>query len=134
MYKKILLAYDGSQSGQKALLDCQDLAQWSHAELSLVAVLPINIGLVSTEGGVHLFDETVTCGIEFREVPLHPDDCLEAPEQRRRGRGILRGGDVVGNVGPEAGAGEARSTDGIVEDADDAGRSFVAGRLQVKPA
>ena len=53
MYKKILLAYDGSQSGQKALLDCQDLAQWSHAELSLVAVLPINIGLVSTEGGVY---------------------------------------------------------------------------------
>ena len=53
MYKRILLAYDGSQSGQKALLDCQDLAQWSQAELSLVAVLPINIGLVSTEGGVY---------------------------------------------------------------------------------
>jgi len=53
MYKRILLAYDGSQSGQKALLDCQDLAQWSHAELSLIAVLPINIGLVSTEGGVY---------------------------------------------------------------------------------
>lgn len=53
MYKRILLAYDGSQSGQKALLDCQDLAQWSHAELTLVAVLPVNIGLVSTEGGVY---------------------------------------------------------------------------------
>lgn len=53
MYKRILLAYDGSQSGQKALLDCQDLAQWSQAELALIAVLPINIGLVSTEGGVY---------------------------------------------------------------------------------
>jgi nucleotide-binding universal stress UspA family protein len=53
MYKRILLAYDGSQSGQKALLDCEELAQWSHAQLSLVAVLPINIGLVSTEGGVY---------------------------------------------------------------------------------
>lgn len=53
MYKRILLAYDGSQSGQKALLDCQDLAQWSQAELSLVAVLPLNIGLVSTEVGVY---------------------------------------------------------------------------------
>jgi nucleotide-binding universal stress UspA family protein len=53
MYKRILLAYDGSQSGQKALLDCQELAQWSQAELRLVAVLPINIGLVSTEGGVY---------------------------------------------------------------------------------
>jgi nucleotide-binding universal stress UspA family protein len=53
MYKRILLAYDGSPSGQKALLDCQDLAQWSHAELTLVAVLPLNIGLVSTEGAVY---------------------------------------------------------------------------------
>ncbi|CAD5366322.1 Universal stress protein [Rubrivivax sp. A210] len=40
MYKKILLAYDGSESGQKALLDCHDLAQWSHAELFLIAVSP----------------------------------------------------------------------------------------------
>lgn len=53
MYKRILLAYDGSQSGQKALLDCQDLAQWSHAELTLVAVLPLHLGLVSIEGGVY---------------------------------------------------------------------------------
>lgn len=53
MYKRIVLAYDGSQSGQKALLDCQDLAQWSHAELALVAVLPLGIGLVATEGGMY---------------------------------------------------------------------------------
>lgn len=53
MYKRILLAYDGSQSGQKALLDCQDLAQWSQAELTLVAVLPLHLGLVSIEGGVY---------------------------------------------------------------------------------
>ena len=53
MYKRILLAYDGSPSGQKALLDCRELAQWSQAELALVAVLPIDIGLVSIEGGVY---------------------------------------------------------------------------------
>ena len=40
MYKRILLAYDGSESGQKALLDSLDIAQWSHAELHLVAVMP----------------------------------------------------------------------------------------------
>ena len=40
MYKKILLAYDGSDAGQKALLDCRDVAQWSNAELHLVAVMP----------------------------------------------------------------------------------------------
>jgi nucleotide-binding universal stress UspA family protein len=40
MYKRILLAYDGSESGQQALLNCRDIAQWSHAELFLVAVMP----------------------------------------------------------------------------------------------
>jgi nucleotide-binding universal stress UspA family protein len=41
MYKRILLAYDGSESGQKALLDCQDIAQWGQSQLSLIAVMPL---------------------------------------------------------------------------------------------
>lgn len=53
MYKRILLAYDGSPGGQQALLDCQELAQWAHAELFLVGVLPADLGLVYTEGGVY---------------------------------------------------------------------------------
>ena len=40
MYKQILLAYDGSSSGQQALVDCRELAQWSGAQLTLVAVIP----------------------------------------------------------------------------------------------
>ena len=40
MYKRILLAYDGSEAGQKALLECKELAQWANAELCLVAVMP----------------------------------------------------------------------------------------------
>ena len=40
MYKRILLAYDGSESGQSALLNCRDIAQWSHSELFLIAVMP----------------------------------------------------------------------------------------------
>jgi nucleotide-binding universal stress UspA family protein len=40
MYKRILLAYDGSESGQKALLDSRDLAQWSKSEIFLIAVMP----------------------------------------------------------------------------------------------
>ena len=40
MYKTIVLAYDGSEPGQKALLDCQEIGQWSHARLHLVAVMP----------------------------------------------------------------------------------------------
>jgi nucleotide-binding universal stress UspA family protein len=52
MYQRILLAYDGSPTGQNALLDCKDLANWGQSELALVAVLPNQIGLVATESGV----------------------------------------------------------------------------------
>ena len=48
MHKRILLAYDGSETGQRALLNCRDIAQWSHSELFLVAVMPpttINVAI-----------------------------------------------------------------------------------------
>ena len=51
MYKKILLAYDGSDAGQKALLDCKELANWSQADLTLVAVMPSAMSFVGLEGG-----------------------------------------------------------------------------------
>jgi nucleotide-binding universal stress UspA family protein len=53
MYKRILLAYDGSESGQKALLDCHDIAQWGQSELYLVAVMPAATTHVAVEGGVY---------------------------------------------------------------------------------
>jgi len=53
MYKRILLAYDGSDAGQKALLDCQDLALWSKSEVFLVAVMPSAMSFVGLEGGVY---------------------------------------------------------------------------------
>ena len=53
MYKRILLAYDGSDAGQKALLDCKELAQWSQSELFLVAVMPSAMSFVGLEGGVY---------------------------------------------------------------------------------
>jgi nucleotide-binding universal stress UspA family protein len=53
MYKRILLAYDGSESGQKALLDCNDIAQLSHAELHLIAVMPLATAFVGIEGGFY---------------------------------------------------------------------------------
>ena len=40
MYKRIILAYDGSASGQQALLCIQDLAHWERPRLTLVAVVP----------------------------------------------------------------------------------------------
>ena len=53
LYKRILLAYDGSDAGQKALLDIRELAQWSQSELVLVAVMPSTMSFVGLEGGVY---------------------------------------------------------------------------------
>ncbi len=53
MYQRILLAYDGSESGQKALLDCQDLAQWAHSELALVAVMPLSMDVMGMGVGIY---------------------------------------------------------------------------------
>ena len=53
MYKRILLAYDGSESGQKALLDCRDIVQWTGATLTLVAVMPHHIDFIGAEGGFY---------------------------------------------------------------------------------
>lgn len=53
MYKRILLAYNGSEAGQKALLDCRDIAQWSQATLFLAAVMPLYMGMIGVESGVY---------------------------------------------------------------------------------
>ena len=53
MYTKVLLAYDGSEAGQKALLDCREIVQWSHAELRLIAVMPRPVTSVAAEGWVY---------------------------------------------------------------------------------
>lgn len=53
MYKRILLAYDGSEAGQKALLDCGEIAQWNQASISLVAVMSLSVGVMGIEGGYY---------------------------------------------------------------------------------
>lgn len=58
MYKRVLLAYDGSESGQKALLACTNIVQWSRADLALVAVMPHHIDFIGAEGG--FYDPKIT--------------------------------------------------------------------------
>jgi nucleotide-binding universal stress UspA family protein len=53
MYKRILLAYDGTETGQKALIESRDIADWGKAEISLVAVMPPPAAYVGAEGGVY---------------------------------------------------------------------------------
>jgi nucleotide-binding universal stress UspA family protein len=53
MYRRILLAYDGSESGQKALLGSQEIAEWSQAELYLIAVMPSPAVYIAVDGGFY---------------------------------------------------------------------------------
>lgn len=53
MYKRILMAYDGSETGQRALLDCREIADWSQSQIVLVAVMPPAVALVGGEGGIY---------------------------------------------------------------------------------
>ena len=52
MYRKVLLAYDGSQSGRTALLECADINNFLHAEIHLLAVAPLMAGIYLSEGFV----------------------------------------------------------------------------------
>ena len=65
MYKRILLAYDGSDAGQKALLDTREIAQWGNSELYLIAVMPSAMSFVGLEGGVYDIE------LEEREKKKH---------------------------------------------------------------
>ena len=67
MYKRILLAYDGSESGRQALLECGDVANLMKADIKLLAVTPSMPPVYVGEG----FIPTDTLDAEkecFREV------------------------------------------------------------------
>jgi nucleotide-binding universal stress UspA family protein len=51
-YRKILLAYNGSAEGKRALLECGELANFLHAETHLLAVASMPPSLFLTEGFV----------------------------------------------------------------------------------
>src|SRR5882672_8455605 len=51
-YRKILLAYNGSKEGRRALLECADLAGFLGAETHLLAVASMPPSLFLTEGFV----------------------------------------------------------------------------------
>ncbi len=51
MYKKVLLAYDGSIEGRRALREGAKLAQLCQAEVFLLAVVEVSSASVAMEGG-----------------------------------------------------------------------------------
>jgi nucleotide-binding universal stress UspA family protein len=52
MFRKILLAYDGTREGRVALLECGEIAPLLHAELHLLAVMRVPTGVFLAEGYV----------------------------------------------------------------------------------
>jgi nucleotide-binding universal stress UspA family protein len=67
-YRKILLAYNGSAEGKRALLECCDLAGFLQAETHLLAVASMPPSLFLTEGFV-------------------PEELLE--EEKKRSQAVL---------------------------------------------
>lgn len=88
MYKRILMAYDGSEAGQKALLDGRELAQWSQSEVVLVAVMPSMMAFVGLEGGVYDTE------LEAREKHKY-EGILREGLQRLETAGFAARGEVV---------------------------------------
>jgi nucleotide-binding universal stress UspA family protein len=52
MYRKILLAYDGTAEGRSALLECAEVASFAKAETHLLAVASMPSTMFLTEGFV----------------------------------------------------------------------------------
>jgi nucleotide-binding universal stress UspA family protein len=94
MYRKILLAYDGSEPGQNALIDCEEIAQMHRAEIFLVAVMPPAAALIGGEGFVY--------------------DARREEEDRRRYQEVLDEG-----IGRLAGKGHRASGEVVVGEAVD---------------
>jgi nucleotide-binding universal stress UspA family protein len=96
MYKRILLAYDGSESGQKALLDCHDIAQWSQSELFLVAVMPPATTQIAVEGGVYDSVAEEQLRAKYREIL--EDGLHRLSDSGHGARGELLIGDSVDEI------------------------------------
>jgi nucleotide-binding universal stress UspA family protein len=88
MYKTIVLAYDGSESGQRALLDCQEIGQWSQSRLHLVAVMAPPMAMMAVEAWA--YSPTVD-----RDQQAHYQAVLDAGLQRLRQAGLQAQGELA---------------------------------------
>ena len=101
MYKNILMAYDGSQAGQRALLDCHEVAQWAQASISLVAVTPLSVQMVSMEGG--FYDQSLADIDKERYAAILADGLQRLSSAGFQATGNLLLGDTVDEIVRHAG-------------------------------
>ena len=96
MYKRIVLAYDGSTPGQQALLDGDEIAQWSRSELFLVAVMPPPAALIGGEGFV--YDARGEEEERKRYEAILGEGLRKLSESGHRARGEVVVGDAVDEI------------------------------------
>jgi nucleotide-binding universal stress UspA family protein len=100
MYKRILLAYDGSEPGQKALLDARDMGSWGQPELHLVAVMPPPAAFIGGEGGI--YDPEREKEEEQRYKAILEDGLRRLSESGHAVRGQVLVGDAVDEIARHA--------------------------------
>ena len=96
MYQRILLAYDGSDTGQQALLGCQEIAQWTQAELFLVAVMPSPAVYIAVDGG--FYDSGRDEEDKQRYRAILDDGLRRLKEAGHTARGEMLVGDAVQEI------------------------------------
>ena len=96
MYKRILLAYDGTETGQKALLDCGEIADWGHSQLFLIAVMPPPAAFVGGEGGLYDASTEEEERKEYQEIL--GDGLQRLAQLGRKATGELVVGDAVSEI------------------------------------
>ena len=96
MYKRILLAYDGSETGQKALLDCRDVANLNQSELFLIAVRPPPAVFIGGESGI--YDPKLDQEEEQQYKAILEDGLRRLSESGQPVRGEVVVGDAVSEI------------------------------------
>lgn len=96
MYQRILLAYDGTAAGQRALLDCKEIAQWSRSEMHLIAVMPSPVSSVAIEGWV--YDPEVAAAERAQYQQVLDQGVQRLGEAGLSARGVLATGHSVDEI------------------------------------
>ena len=92
MYKRILLAYDGSEAGQNALLEGRGLAGWGQAAMHLIAVMPPPAAFIGGEGGVY------DLGLEEQEKKEYQSILDDGMKRLQEAGHVVTGEVVVGEA------------------------------------
>ena len=71
MYKKIILAYDGSYEGQRDLLECKEIDQWFSAEIKLLGVMPYLYASMPTDKAIPLPNYEIELDFERKKSILN---------------------------------------------------------------